>query len=103
MITLEKKKELSSRYYRYFDQFVKIGLARMPRKQIPTLFFNEKPDTFTNKNIINIGLESPLYALCNDENEFIMITLYLLGHEMQHCLSTPDKYWACAFCASTDI
>lgn len=94
MITLEKKKELSSRYYRYFDQFVKIGLARMPRKQIPTLFFNEKPDTFTNKNIINIGLESPLYALCNDENDFIMITLYLLGHEMQHCLSTPDKYWA---------
>lgn len=72
---------------------MKIGLSTLPRKMIPILKFSEKENTYSDggNSIIVIGLENPLYKACQDENDFIWITQYLLGHEMQHVLSTTEK------------
>ena len=95
MLNLKEKSILASRYYRYFDAFMKIGLSTLPRKMIPILKFSEKENTYSDggNSIIVIGLENPLYKACQDENDFIWITQYLLGHEMQHVLSTTEIAW----------
>lgn len=80
-------------YYRYFDFFVKICLANLPKKKIPLLSFTNSNDIYTDHDSIVIGLNSPSYVMCQTEEDFICMTLYLLGHEMQHILSSPKKAW----------
>ena len=65
MLNLKEKSILASRYYRYFDAFMKIGLSTLPRKMIPILKFSEKENTYSDggNSIIVIGLENPLYSM----------------------------------------
>lgn len=101
----EQKIKLAARYYRYFDAFLKIGLATLPRKRVPLLKFLEGKDTYCDSEhgIIVIGLESEMYSYAKDEKDFIWITQYLLGHEMQHVLSTTGKAWTWGINAGTKL
>ncbi len=93
MTDIKEKEKVANKHYRYFDRFVKIGLSDLPRRNIPALEFGDDGDTYTVKGIIHVGLQSPVLKGDMEEDELIAKILYLLGHEMQHVLSTPDKYW----------
>lgn len=90
MLTYEEKEALFQRYFGYFDSYVKISLANLPRKKIPYLTYGPGLDVYTNHETIFIGLDR---VDVKNEDEFILYVLYFLGHEMQHVLSTPKKPW----------
>ena len=84
--------ELFQRKYGRF--FQKTLLAMMsgivPRRYIPDLIFNLQKDCYTDHSKIVLGLDQPD---CQTMEELYAFVYYVLGHEVQHILSTTQKPW----------
>lgn len=78
-------------YYRYLEAFMKICLSSLPDDKIPKLAILMDGQSYTDHAVIHIGVGE---LEPESEEELMASSLFLLGHEMQHCLSTTQKAWA---------
>lgn len=94
-LSLERKRFLAKKYFLYFDREIKMRLAgKRSRDMIPDLLFRDGEDTYTDGgDHIVIGLSCFLYNFCYTDEDFIITTKYLIGHELGHCEFTADKAW----------
>ena len=92
---LERKQFLARKHHLYLDREIKMRLAgKRSRDMIPDLIFRDGEDCYTDGgDSIVIGLSCFLYDFCYTERDFIIITKYLIGHELGHCEFTADKAW----------
>lgn len=90
MLKMEELKELANRYQGYCEREVTMYLCDLPNIKVPRIIFNNGQDMYTNNETIVLGLGG--YNV-EDEEEFLLFTLYILGHEVQHIRSTPTKTW----------
>jgi len=87
--------EIVTNYGEYFNRYLQIMLAELPAKMCPALRFSEGDECYTDKRIINIGKKFITKGKKDiDEDEAVLTALYIIGHEGQHVLSSPDKYWS---------
>ena len=85
-----QREEWNQMYYRSLDLSMKIYLAKLSEKNMPKLELKADDGSWTNNKIIHIGNGK---LSIHDTKEMMLWTSYLLGHEMQHVLSTTDKSW----------
>lgn len=79
------------RYERFFQKTLLAMLAGLvPRRNIPDLVFTKERDCYTNHEKIVLGLDQPD---CETDAELYAFIYYVLGHEVQHILSTTQKPW----------
>lgn len=79
------------RYNRFFQKTLLAMLAGLvPRRNIPDLIFTMEQDCYTDHSKIVLGLNQPD---CEDDVELYSFIYYVLGHEVQHILSTTQKPW----------
>lgn len=97
-ITLDEaeRKEMQERFIKKYNRFFQKTLLAMlagivPRRYIPDLVFNTGKDCYTDHAHIVLGLDQPM---CNTTQELYAFVYYVLGHEVQHVLSTTPKPWA---------
>lgn len=88
--TIEEKHDWNRMYYRSLDMSMHIYLAELPEARMPVLELMEDEGAWTNNQIIHIGTGN---LSIHDEKEMMMWATFLLGHEIQHVLSTTDKAW----------
>lgn len=88
---IKEAKRLSLKYQYYCDNTVKLELCDRPNLKVPYVLFHDGREVYTDKDRIVLGLAS--YDDVKDEDEFILKSMYFLGHEIQHVRSTPDKTW----------
>ncbi len=90
----ERQAELDLFIRKYNRSFQKTLLAMLsglvPRRHIPDLIFNHQQDCYTDHAHIVLGLDQPEYP---PEVELYGFIEYVLGHEVQHILSTTQKPW----------
>lgn len=91
MLTEEEVWNIAMAHYPYFVKELHFQLAR--RKFLPDLLFRKQEETFTNLKTIIIGFLMFFYKDCKNPEEVDAITYYLIMHEKQHLISTPDKAW----------
>ena len=85
---LKKWIEHHSRYLNYYTGFC---LSSKNYKKRPKLELSYSDgDSYTNGQIVHIGL---LGLLAETDEELMTMTLFRIGHEVQHCLSTTSKAW----------
>ena len=77
-------------YQSYFYQFLQVSLYNVPVKNHPGLVFTDGKDCYTNHDAIVIGKDM---VNGTTMEETILQVLYILGHEVQHELSSPRKFW----------
>lgn len=84
--------ELFIRKYGRFFQKVLLAMISgiVPRRYIPDLIFNTEKECYTDHSKIVIGLDQPE---CQTAEELYAFVYYVLGHEVQHILSTTQKPW----------
>lgn len=83
-------KEFIDKYRSYLDHYMKICLANLPRKSMPVLQLTNDEGSWTNKQIIHIGMaDCPFY----EESDMMRWVLCRTGHEVQHVRSTTQKAW----------
>ena len=89
-------KQLVDKHRFYFNEIVKMWMCDMTNIQTPTVQFNDKTNAiYTDSKKIVIGLKAlgkEQFDVKN-EDDFLLHVLYFLGHEVQHCRSTPMKTW----------
>lgn len=92
--TVDQLQELWYKYYDSFVGYIQYQLLWAPRKNVPWLQCNKGEDTYTNNQVIMIGLRlvNEIFEPKN-EVEFLMSVLYLIGHEVGHIKHTPNKPW----------
>lgn len=85
---------LWNKYYKVFVSEVHFQLIFAPKKKVPWLLCSPKNGTYTDHYKINIGLKD-IYDIFEPktEEEFLIYTLYLIGHEVGHIKRTPNKPW----------
>lgn len=90
----ERKNNLlafQKKYERHFNSLLLSFLAGIvKRRYIPSLQFNLGTECFTDHSRIVIGLDQ---KWCTNEVELYAFVYYVLGHEVQHILSTTPKPW----------
>lgn len=77
-------------YGSYYYTCLQIMLSDLPAKFVPGLIFDEGDDCYFDGCAIHIGKG---FITATEEDEAMLQILYVLGHEAQHVLSTPRKYW----------
>lgn len=79
------------KYNRHFQK-VLVGMLAgiVPRRYIPDLILNTGKDCYTDHSKIVLGLDQPD---CENEAELFGFIYFVLGHEVQHILSTTQKPW----------
>lgn len=84
--------ELFQRKYNRFFQKVLLAMLSgiVPRRYIPDLVFNTEGECYTDHSKIVLGLDQPE---CLTMEELYAFIYYVLGHEVQHILSTTQKPW----------
>ena len=90
MLSESEKKDFIRKYARYLDSYMKFGLAVLPEKRMPVLQLALDEGCYTNHAVIHIGLAD---AETDTEENLMRWTMFRLGHEMQHVLSTTQKAW----------
>lgn len=90
-----ERKEMLEMFQRKYNRFFqKVLLAMLsgivPRRFIPDLIFNIEKDCYTDHSRIVLGLDQPE---CQTMEELYAFVYYVLGHEVQHILSTTQKPW----------
>lgn len=90
-----ERQEMLEQFIRKYGLFFqKVLLAMMsgivPRRYIPDLIFNLQKDCYTDHSKIVLGLDQ---ADCQTMEELYAFVYYVLGHEVQHILSTTQKPW----------
>lgn len=93
MLTSEDKKSFINQYRRTLDRYMKFGLASVSKKRMPSLelALDEGCYTDSHRGIIHMGIGM---FQAETEEDLMRWTLYVLGHEMQHVLSTTEKGWS---------
>ena len=90
----EEINEIADLHFPYFSQYMGLNLATLPEDRIPDLRLDEKTeDCYTDHMEIVLGLKMQFFNECKEEKDVDATIMYLMGHEMQHCLSSPDKAW----------
>lgn len=80
------------KYNRFFQKTLLAMLSGLvPRRNIPDLIFNTGEACYTDHEKIVLGLNQPEYET---EEQLYAFIYYVLGHEVQHILSTTNKPWA---------
>lgn len=80
------------RYNRFFQKTLLAMLSGLvPRRNIPDLILNTGTECFTDHSKIVLGLDQ---EDCENEQDLYAFIYYVLGHEVQHILSTTQKPWA---------
>lgn len=91
-LSLYEKQQLWYKHFPYFDAEMKLQLINQKKQQIPYLTVNNNTEAYTNLDSgqIVIGLEhfSPY-----TEQEFLMMNMYVVGHECGHIKHTSNKAW----------
>lgn len=77
-------------YRSYYYTCLQIMLCDLPAKFVPALFFDAGDACYTDGCSIHIGKD---FVTATEEDEAMLQILYVIGHEAQHILSTPRKYW----------
>lgn len=90
-LSKEEREALAQRHFAFLDRYKDMALVSLENP--PDLLFRPGEETYTGDGTIVLGLDQEFLASAQDEPEFINAALYLLGHEMQHDLSTADKAW----------
>lgn len=85
-----EKEAWNRMYYRSLDLSMKIYLAKLPESKMPVLELKTDDGSWTNNVLIHIGTGN---TNIHNEKEMMLWTTFLLGHEIQHVLSTTDKSW----------
>jgi hypothetical protein len=90
-----ERKEMLERFIRKYNRFFqKVLLAMLsglvPRRHIPDLVFTTESDCYTDHSKIVLGLNQKEYTTDSTLYGFVY---YVLGHEVQHILSTTQKPW----------
>ena len=85
-----EKEAWNRMYYRSLDLSMKIYLAKLPESKMPVLELMTDDGSWTNNMMIHIGTGN---TNIHNEKEMMLWTTFLLGHEIQHVLSTTDKSW----------
>lgn len=90
-----ERKEMLELFHRKYGRFFqKVLLAMLsgivPRRHIPDLIFTLEEDCYTDNSKIVIGFDQPE---CQTMEELYAFVYYVLGHEVQHILSTTQKPW----------
>ncbi len=90
-----ERKEMLEAFNRKHNRFFQKTLVGMlaglvPRRNIPDLIFNYERDCYTDHSKIVLGLDQPD---CETDVELYAFIYYVLGHEVQHILSTTQKPW----------
>ena len=85
-----EKLELINKYEPHFDAVTQFGVSDLRLGYKIKLRFAQGRETYTNKNLIQIGVDT---LPTEDEPELVQMVDYLLGHEIQHIRSTPDRIW----------
>ncbi len=88
--TLEMKSKWNDMYYRTLSLSMNVYLAKLPKERMPVLELSADEGAWTNNKIIHIGTGD---LKITNEKEMMMWANFLLGHEIQHVLSTTDKAW----------
>lgn len=94
-MNIKKAKELANKHRFYLNEMIKAWMYDIKDITIPTLYFDNGEAIYTDSRRIVIGLAAydKEHFNVKDEDEFLLYTLYFLGHEIQHCRSTPTKTW----------
>lgn len=88
--TREEKEAWNQKYYHSLDMSMKIYLAKLPQSQMPALELETDENSWTNRTMIHIGTGD---ITIHNANEMMAWSTFLLGHEIQHVLSTTEKSW----------
>lgn len=88
--TREEKETWNQKYYQSLDMSLKIYLAKLPPNRIPVLELETDENSWTNHAVIHIGTGD---IFIRNEREMMAWSTFLLGHEIQHVLSTTEKSW----------
>ena len=78
------------KYKSYLDHYMKFCLSGLPRKQNPVLQMDIQDGSWTNHEIIHIGLGDCPFK---EESDIMRWVLLRIGHEVQHVWSTTQKAW----------
>lgn len=88
----EMLEQFIRKYGRFFQKVLLAMLSGLvPRRHIPDLIFNLQKECYTDHSRIVLGLDQPE---CQTMEELYAFVYYVLGHEVQHILSTTQKPWA---------
>ena len=89
-LTIDQKYDLVNKYKPHFDAYVSFGTADLNFGYQIFLEFGHDENCYTDHKIIHMGLAG---IDAETEDELIMSVDYIIGHEIQHIRSTPDKMW----------
>lgn len=91
MFDKEYLKQWIEHHLRYLNYYTGFCLSGKNYKKRPKLELSYSDgDSYTNGQIVHIGL---LGLLAETDEELMTMTLFRIGHEVQHCLSTTSKAW----------
>ena len=90
ILSLEDRKDFIRKYRVYLDRYMKFCLSSLSEKRMPDLELALDDQSYTNHKIIHIGIGK---IPAESEEELMRWTMFLIGHECQHCLSTTQKAW----------
>lgn len=95
MLSTKQMLALGARHRRYLEGCIYIECLTHSIKKVPILEFGEGREIYYNAggNHIHIGVGA---IEAEDEKDFFEQCFFLLGHELQHMLSTTQKDWEAA-------
>lgn len=88
---IDKKKWIQL-HRRYLDVFMKMSLSDKMSVYPRLVITDKSADSFNDSenNLIQVGIADKEY---DKEEDLMLYTLYVLGHEVQHVRSTSHKAW----------
>ena len=89
-LTLEQKQNLVNKFKSHFDAYISFGTADLGLDYPVILEFGYDRHCYTDHRKIHIGLD---FFEASSDDELIISIDYVIGHEIQHIRSTPDKMW----------
>ena len=93
MFSNKQKLSYARRWRHYFESLIYVECLSHKRKKIPTLEIADDSTCYQTKGIIHLGVG--MIEAESSEDLFEQLH-YLLGHELQHMLSSTDKDWNAA-------
>lgn len=77
-------------YRRYLELSMNFSLASLPEGKIPDFELANDTGCWTDHKTLHIGIED---ANVETDEDLMIWTMFRLGHECQHILSTTNKSW----------
>lgn len=91
MLDMKDKQDFMKIYRSYLEATMTFSLAALPSNKMPIFELDLDEGCWTNHDILHIGIGD---ADVDTEEDLMIWTLFRLGHECQHVLSTTNKSWS---------